>query len=1135
MIDREYVKLNTSIQTASNADHLLTDDQGNVEAVIELRLPDNLFSRRNGNKTVDKVKMQTSKLRLSMEKTPFAAIPIDTDLSKGDDVISTCQLDVYPFSILDDNVIQPNPNVYDSVFPYYKTHSVVYTIYGWDYSDESNPEQTTLQQIPVVANNPLTSYPSSDPFYEIMKKVGAFDNVDHIMNMTIPSNHEQLEQRNSTCYIKSIGTLAHMFQDAIENAMTYASTSDISFYDIHFVDSAHIPSDLDPQPNSELVVNINNINYVYWKSGPSDDPASHQRITNHLKFGVKPFVQLGGDTFSISYDSAAFDTQIPILWNPSYVDTFEHAGQLTLDKLRNSVWNQPPPKRVYKYGVNYDSTNYNFSLLDDITCGVCNIIGNKATAETFSFLPWTKVDFNKLRYMKQGEYLLEDVDVDIAEKEKFTTISYEPAQEGNEHQPTGKQYSYSPTSRLNGTYSLRYVFDFPVSETNGNTPSILNWETLCPQHLRENQNLNYLGETADIYPVKLTQKYSLDTIKTYEPPQTTATRINSTTIVDGDYQVGITVNSSSTPETSTSETETTIISANTSCRLWRSYDPTTSSLGLWALCYPPSGTWDPSLDSNPQYKWLPSSYVDHFSISNQTIDNIPYYRIQVQWYINPSEYQFQWFDLNDQTDNTRIREISEEYTTTTSYTLNETVIELAQPMTTTNVYPNLTLDDGCFYLLDGGTSQLQIGNQEVVQTNNLSPPPIPPTPVTRTAYKTTTTITTYRQRALYTANQNGCELAQKPSEITYLYTGVPDDQLESHPERYYPTPKPSVYEGKPVYTIVKMDVGGGEYDYSIYDVEHPQGTTTYLPIMINSMKQTTEFTNTTEPEINETVVISYDTSLTPGITETTTYNYEAVAPTGMYTYLDTASSRRFENYIGNTMNVVDLGVPGHTIMAPGVTPHYTYQVSPESSMQFQTWYLDDAPYNYKETFYPKYDVVYQQYRTVTTTQVKTVAILFNDTSMVTQQNQSSIQDDPEPNEYVGNVRLTFTWNNVPMVVMSPIASIVLTIDGVQLNQEIQPINIEEKAGSSLTATVPVIENFYSTATTLRDLHDELVVVKETFEDTATYNLSVTSGQERTITLKAKYIDKQGNLHQIYIPPNGVFSLQLIFGVSFYMM
>ena len=133
----------------------------------------------------------------------------------------------------------------------------------------------------------------------------------------------------------------------------------------------------------------------------------------------------------------------------------------------------------------------------------------------------------------------------------------------------------------------------------------------------------------------------------------------------------------------------------------------------------------------------------------------------------------------------------------------------------------------------------------------------------------------------------------------------------------------------------------------------------------------------------------------------------------------------------------------------------------------------------------------------------------------------------------GNVRLTFTWHDLPIVVMSPIQSIVMTVSGIQMTQEIQPINMTEVGGASLVSTIPIIENYYSLAQTLRDLHDELVVTKDSFEDAAVYKLATTSGTERSLTFNVKYITKDGKLHQLYIPENGVFILQLTFGLSYY--
>ena len=133
---------------------------------------------------------------------------------------------------------------------------------------------------------------------------------------------------------------------------------------------------------------------------------------------------------------------------------------------------------------------------------------------------------------------------------------------------------------------------------------------------------------------------------------------------------------------------------------------------------------------------------------------------------------------------------------------------------------------------------------------------------------------------------------------------------------------------------------------------------------------------------------------------------------------------------------------------------------------------------------------------------------------------------------VGNVRLSFSWNNLPTVVMSPISSIVLTLDGINLNCEIQPVNINLPAGSSLTQSIPVVENYYSLATTLRDLHDELVITRPDFDGNTKYTLDKQAGRERTVKISAKYLTKDGKLYQLFIPKNGVFSVQFTFRITY---
>ena len=138
-------------------------------------------------------------------------------------------------------------------------------------------------------------------------------------------------------------------------------------------------------------------------------------------------------------------------------------------------------------------------------------------------------------------------------------------------------------------------------------------------------------------------------------------------------------------------------------------------------------------------------------------------------------------------------------------------------------------------------------------------------------------------------------------------------------------------------------------------------------------------------------------------------------------------------------------------------------------------------------------------------------------------------------EYTGNQRLTFTWDNLPTVVMSPLQSIILTLEGVDVSREIMPINISNaNSGASLNNSLPVIESYSSLAQTLRDLHDELVISRDQFDNTATSSINVTGDglNERSLVFTAQFVTKDGFAYPVYIPPNGVFTLQLTFGVEF---
>ena len=131
---------------------------------------------------------------------------------------------------------------------------------------------------------------------------------------------------------------------------------------------------------------------------------------------------------------------------------------------------------------------------------------------------------------------------------------------------------------------------------------------------------------------------------------------------------------------------------------------------------------------------------------------------------------------------------------------------------------------------------------------------------------------------------------------------------------------------------------------------------------------------------------------------------------------------------------------------------------------------------------------------------------------------------------VSNYGTTFshTFNNLATVNISPIASIAVLVDGMGATPQIMPVNIKQLQGSSLTTTIPVLENYIPITQNLRDLHDDLVIAREAYENTPLIKLHPSALFSRTLAFRAVYITKDGQMFDIYISPTGVFSLQLTF-------
>lgn len=1152
MNDREYLKLNTSIQTGSNAETLLHDEEGNTEATVELRLPDNIF-KSSGPKKIDGVEMLVSKFRLSLENTPIAQLPLDVELSDAEKVISKCQLDVYPYSY-DDGVLKPTPNTPGSELSLenYKNHEVEYQIILADFSDPDFPNYNTVEVYSGKANTPNYGFPTDSPFYPIAKQTNSLDVEKHLMNLCVQTSHGNYSLDDTSVYINSVGTLEQMLQDALENAVTYAMTADKEVVCIYLLDTTSIPSTIDPKPNTDLVVDVGGTMYCYWKTEHSTDESE---ISCALHAAFKPRVQIGAQTISISYDSAAFNEIIPIIWNTAYVDTYETPEQMTLDVFRNLIWSKPPPKRVYKYNAAIDENDqsYAYSVIESLKCLVMNIIGNKAMRDTFSFLPWIPINTKTMDYFKDGgdvtTYRVRIDNIYTAARKKTDRKIYNTEtfnlMLGNVTLPAATQYS------ITGWYSLTYptaiIQDINENLYNGEYPGIFYVYFLADRNgadtdvsLRLHKIL-YLNESETFYR-------QIKQPGEFVPLETTGEWESTTLPSNVEVEDYLTTNTE-TPGVSVLNTDTTTTSS-TDTTTWNNafvnfrlhYDQS------WYIPGEDQGSsdWDGASTAHlVSVNRVPSQDPTEMTVINlsdyEGYESDPACIIIKFWGVDNSDIGHPIDTMGYSSTHSQYEAIpfADEFKTTEEDTYNVTktvTIESVAPGEESVVYqdvvPNLDLSDNKFYILDGTNAMVTVGGQELIRTYDSA----------YTYHVTETTSVTskkkYGYRYTYLANERATVVNDQfvPPQVSwhaYQMSGV-EQSTSPHNSGFYLyhaecplglSPPPSAENWVQVMHYVDDWHGqdGSYQEIRSGNIIRQDLNNHDVPIMQELFISGTD-QPTPPDEVNE--YDSNDPSLTPGTTTTTTSETTFSNMTGGLVTERTGTWLNTRTYgLIPMISYAELSSfrnPSAAWLPTDQHPPDFYRVwdAPQSMILGYViefgWYLKTDDYNLRQSGNTINQVTNENRYYFATTTTKTTEIT---------ENQS---------DYGGNVRITFTWDNLPMVVMSPIQSIVMTLTGIGFNEQIQPINISDRKGSTLTATVPIVENYYSMAATLRDLHDELVISKDTFDDAPCYSLVPTSGQERVLKLSAKYITKDGKLHQIFIPPNGVFSIQLIFGLSFYM-
>lgn len=1226
MNEREYIKVNTSIQTGSNVNDLKYDADGNIEARIALRLPANLFDNNAGTRKIDKVTMATSKMRLSLENTPIASLPVESTSVKNNTLVLKPQLDVYPFSLTGEKLLVPT-SLNDSSFPLYKSHEVLFRI----------QVVTVLEPLTYVSGGQLQYFPNSPDVYQntssllypILEKTGVLEQVNHKLNLMMQNNHEPFKMENGHVLIKSLSTLCQIFQDALENAITYASTNDNRVIDVFFVDSTLSVNSLSPNVNKSETYDINGTTTYYWKMENVSATGG-----SNLNCACKPLVRFNSQSFSISLDTCVFKDIVPIIWNTAFINTFERPQQLIQDLLRQNYWLQPPPKRVYKYGLHQVADeSYSYYLLQTLTCRVMNIIGDKIMRDCFSFLPWVEVPQS---LVLGGNSYLKSFNV----KTETTTYTSDVTHKRIKYRSNIPTYSvllenpYLADSTGDRRYFHIYRMSFYRLESEGEElykhfgiiagevqyfpgddehkphyyPYPINWEFAMeePQRNVSPVSSEYLIASHSIpsagEPV-ITEEESYD--QSLVPGQTRATT-HTTTSLDHDH---LPIDNND-PE---------YFGYFYSNFYWfksgQRYEASQPAVGQWLadepyypLRYIPLPAFDAR--SKPDYgdDTIKYEYTKEFITQEEFLrrwgdsEADPYHGVEypqnltswafcrVDTWTMPKEFPLG----NDPTTfihnpsatpcvvSDYVYPIVEPYptvangekdifnTTETDTVTETTITETSNPpiITNTDITPNLKQDSrDSFYLLDGTTCDITIGPQEPILTGErLGKWKITTTTtyekfeeVDADVYKSgpgfTNVITPYETEDTEYLINNPSGAGDFPgmgNRKRMWYIFVKDTVIEEGTT--IPTNIPRYCMGLlmggndlgvTLSTTSRTTTGsaGGGYirtDVGPYERVDPPPTTVEVTYSDDPSLEPGTTTEDEETRTRESMPWRRSELITsnPMIharnkhgTEEKWVKLSTLKPnlpglfyaTLEYIALDAGNLRTDCGYealpIAAEFVPDDFGAGNAGLAYIDITGT---ALNGEEAINYTMVHCAEEVIEAGQTSKYVPVVKVEKYYEVSAP-VKTTVLIAHKTTVI----------EPVLNEYDANLRLTYTWDNLPMVVLSPIQSIVLILDGMNVNQEFLPVNITEQTGSSLVSSVAVIENFYSLATTLRDLHDELIVIKDSFNDMATYNVDDSSGKERTLTLTAKYITKDGAIHSIYIPPNGVFTVQLTFRLDFF--
>ena len=129
--------------------------------------------------------------------------------------------------------------------------------------------------------------------------------------------------------------------------------------------------------------------------------------------------------------------------------------------------------------------------------------------------------------------------------------------------------------------------------------------------------------------------------------------------------------------------------------------------------------------------------------------------------------------------------------------------------------------------------------------------------------------------------------------------------------------------------------------------------------------------------------------------------------------------------------------------------------------------------------------------------------------------------------------IEFNFDGFNMISIVPIQSFVVMLTGVTITTQSFPINLNTgNASAALTTSVPIIEVYYPQWTSVSDLSTNILIVKDAFTNAAPFMVDATALTSRDIAFSVHYINNDGTMHELWIPPNTNLSLQICFSIFY---